>query len=397
MVLFDYDKASRLMEACGIDVLLPNSLLNAGYLADHWKHELVASFGAYLTGDDGVPYLFLVGLPRDQKVEPFVTCRTGGEENDMFYTGVWIEDKRRWGPALPNREKTAPFGPYDCVYHDPLEAAAAALRERSLDRGTIGLEVRFLGVEFYHRLESLLPEARLVDALPLLNELRMIKSDEEVRRMRVAAQATEQATEAAFASVEEGCTGRDLERVIGASHYRAGVRHEWCHTCIGPAGVHIDCPNDTPVRPGDVVRLDVGSSYRHYQSDISRVGVLGEPSVELLKAHGAMRKALEVVIETARPGVSAEHLYEVGNSVVEGEGFDNYLTIVGHGLGRDVHEMPFLQRGDVTLLEPGMTFTVELVTTLSDLGCIAVEDEIVIVPDGSEPLSTKGRELYIVG
>jgi Xaa-Pro aminopeptidase len=58
--------------------------------------------------------------------------------------------------------------------------------------------------------------------------------------------------------------------------------------------------------------------------------------------------------------------------------------------------MPFLQRGDLSLLEPGMTFTVELVTTLSDLGCIAVEDEIVIVPDGSEPLSTKGRELYIV-
>ena len=67
MVLFDYDKASRLMKECGIDVLLPNSLLNAGHLADHWKHELVASFGAYMTGDDGIPYLFLVGLPRGSK------------------------------------------------------------------------------------------------------------------------------------------------------------------------------------------------------------------------------------------------------------------------------------------------------------------------------------------
>jgi Xaa-Pro aminopeptidase len=396
MILFDYDKASRLMKDRDIDVLLPNSLLNAGYLADHWKHELVASFGAYMTGDDGLPYLFLVGLPQEQAIEPFVTCRTGGEEKDMAYTGVWIEDKRRWGPALPNREETAPFGSYDRVYRDPLEAAAEALRERSLAHATVGLELRYLGVESYLYLKSLLPEARFADALSLMNELRMIKTDEEVQRMRVAAQATEQATEFALATVEEGCTGLDLERAIGTGHYRAGVRHEWCHTNIGPSGAHIDCPNDTSVHPGDVIRLDVGSSYRHYQSDISRVGVFGEPSAELLTAHSAMRKALEAVINAAKPGVSGEHLYEVGNSVVDGEGCANYLTVVGHGLGRDVHEIPFLQRGESRLLEPGMTFSIELVTTLSDLGCIALEDEIVITPDGSEPLSTKGRELYII-
>lgn len=396
MILFDYDKASHVMEEHGIDILLPNSFLNAGYLADHWKHELVSSFGAYLTSDDGVPFLCLVGLPRDQKIEPFVTCRTGGEESDMFYTGVWIEDKRRWGPALSNREETSPFGLYDRVYGNPLEAAADALRDRGLDRGIIGLELRFLGVEPYHRLKSLLPETRFVDALPLLNELRMVKSEEEVRRMRIAAQATEQATEAAFATVEEGVTGLDLERVIGASHYQAGVRHEWVHTCIGPSGAQIICPNNTPVHQGEVVRLDVGASYRHYQSDISRVGVLGEPPAMLLKAHSAMRKALEAVVEAARPGVTAERLCDVGDAVVEGEGFENFLTIVGHGLGRDIHEMPLLQRGDLTVLEPGMTFAIELATILNDLGCIALEDEIVITPDGSEPLSTKGRELYII-
>jgi len=397
MILFDYDKASRRMQEQGIDVLLPNSLLNAGYLADHWKHELVSSVGAYMMGEEGAPYLSLVGLPRDQAIEPFVTCRTGGEENDMAYVEVWIEDKRLWGPSLANREETSPFGRYDRVYESPLEAAADALSERGLDRGTIGIEFDFLGAGPYRRLQSLLPEARFVDALPLLDGLRMVKSEEEVRRMRIAAAATERATEAAFAAVEEGITGLDLERIIGASHYQAGVRHEWLHTCIGPTKGQITIPNDTPLHRGEVVRFDVGCSYRHYQSDLSRVGVLGEPSAELLRVHGTMKEALEAVVEAARPGVTCEHLHHVGNPIVERGSLKNFCTIVGHGVGRSIHENPLLQQGDQTILEPGMTLAIELATIVIGLGCIALEDEIVITPGGNEQLSTKGRELYVIG
>jgi Xaa-Pro dipeptidase len=94
--------------------------------------------------------------------------------------------------------------------------------------------------------------------------------------------------------------------------------------------------------------------------------------------------------------VTAEHLYNVGNPIVESEGFRNYLTIVGHGLGRDIHEVPFLQRGDLTVLEPGMAFAIELAVVLHDLGVVALEDEIIITPDGNEQLSTKGRDLCII-
>ena len=86
-----------------------------------------------------------------------------------------------------------------------------------------------------------------------------------------------------------------------------------------------------------------------------------------------------------------------GNEVVEAEGFENYLTTVGHGVGRDIHELPFLKRGDPTVLEPGMTLAVEFVTMHKDLGCVAVEDNIVITAHGYEPFSTTGRELYVIG
>ena len=277
-----------------------------------------------------------------------------------------------------------------------LEAAAEALRERGLHRGTIGIEFGFLGVGVFEYLRSLLPEVTFVDGISLLEEMRMVKTEEEVQRMRIAARATEEATEAAFAAVEEGFDGFMMERIIGASHYEAGVRHEWIHTCIGPDRAQITCPNDTPLRRGEVLRFDVGASYRHYQSDLSRVGVLGEPSAELLRVHGAMRRALEAVVEAARPGVTCEYLFDIGNPIVEREGLDNFCSMVGHGVGRNVHEKPILQRPDPTILEPGMTFAIELATIVVGLGCIALEDEIVITPEGNEQLSTKGRELYVI-
>jgi Xaa-Pro dipeptidase len=396
MILFDYDRASYLMEAHGIDVLLPHTLLNAGYFADHWKHELTSSIGSYLLGDGGTPYSLLVGLPRDQRIEPFVTCRTGGEESDMFQHEVWIKDKRFWGPVLPNREASSPFAPYDKVYDNPIEAAADTLRDRGLDRATIGVEMRFLGVEPYSRLRGLLPDATFVDALPMLSELRMVKTAEEVRRMRFVAQATQDATEAMFAVVEEGTTGYDVERMLAVNHWKAGVRHQWIITCLGPTGTKIINPSDTPARRGEIVRVDAGADYKHYQSDISRVACLGEPTTELLNVHNAMRNVMQAVIETIKPGVVCEDVYAVGQRVFDSEGYDSFLTIMAHGLGRDLHELPLAKRGDKTVIEAGMVFCIEPVTIVDGLGVIAIEDEILVTPDGCESLSWKGRELYVV-
>lgn len=397
MKLFDAQKASDLMRSHGIDVMIANSLLNAGYLADHWKHEMVSSFGSYMTDDDGVPYQFFVGLPCDRKIDPFVTCRTGGEESDMAYTNVWIQDKRFWGPMNANRAAHSPFGLQGSVHKGPVEAVVRALHDRGLEIGTIGVEMHFLGAGLYEQLRLGLPDAKFMDGTMVLDQLRSVKSDEEVRRMRIVAKATEQAIESAFQSVNVGTTGLDLEKVIGASHYLSGVHHEWCHTCIGPQGALISCPNTIAVCHGQIVRLDVGASFNHYQCDISRVAVLGEPSRTLCSVHGAMRKGLEAVLEVVRPGKTVGHLFDVGNGVIEAEGFQNYLTTIGHGVGRDIHELPFLKKGDPTVLKEGMALAVEFVTMHKDLGCVAVEDNIVVTADGHEALSKTGRDLYVIG
>src|SRR5438105_11751467 len=113
------------------------------------------------------------------------------------------------------------------------------------------------------------------DVSGLFLELRMVKSAEEIRRLRRVTQATQGALAAAIRSLRPGTTGLDLERVLGAEHYRAGVRHEWCHTQMGPAGIDITAPSARAAKTGEVIRIDAGGNYLGYQSDLSPVIALG--------------------------------------------------------------------------------------------------------------------------
>jgi Xaa-Pro aminopeptidase len=194
MILFDYDKAAHLMERSGVDVLLPHTLLNAGYLADHWYHLVNTTVGPYTTFDVDETYQLFVGLPRDRKMAPFVTCRRGAEEGEMHVWDVWIEDKRRWGPNVLPRALNSPLGPPAVdLYPDPYQAVAAAVTERKLDAGVIGIEQQFLGVNAFDKLRRALPRAQFREVSALFLELRAVKSAEEIRWLRRVAQATQAA------------------------------------------------------------------------------------------------------------------------------------------------------------------------------------------------------------
>lgn len=397
MILFDYDKAIHLMECWDIDLLLPHTLLNAGYLADHWKHDLYTSIGSYTTFDKDEPYQLFVGLPRDRQIEPFITCRRASEEGDMYNWGMWIDDRRIWGLNELPRSVNSPLPPLAPVmYADPYEAVASAVRERGLREANIGVERRYLGVEGYEKLKRLLPDVQFRDASELLLELRVVKSEEEVRRMRIAAHATQQALRITLEKLQVGMTGLDLESVVGAEHYRAGVRHEWIHTQIGALGIDVVGPNPREIGIGDIVRIDTGCSYRHYRSDFGLMIAVGEPNKELLRIYGAMRTAMDAVLEALQPGVSAPKLFDIGNRIFEREHYESYLMYLGHGIGRNGHEEPVLAPDSTRILAENMTLAVELVTVRPDLGLIALEDIVVITPEGYEDLSTIGRELHVI-
>jgi Xaa-Pro aminopeptidase len=134
----------------------------------------------------------------------------------------------------------------------------------------------------------------------------------------------------------------------------------------------------------------LGAAYQGYCADISRTVLLGEPTPEQANALEFALAATAAVKETARPGIPARRLREVGNEVAAQFGLADRAWGTGHGLGCKLREEPLLDPTNELLLQPGMTIAIEPMC-VSDLGTFVVEDDILITEMGSEYLSTSPR------
>ena len=105
---------------------------------------------------------------------------------------------------------------------------------------------------------------------------------------------------------------------------------------------------------------------------------------------------MDAVLEGLRPGIPVAQLFAYGNAVMSEAHLGSFLTYLGHGLGRNVHEEPVLSPRSDRSLEPGMAMAIELITNQPEIGMIGIEDDVVITADGHEDLSTIGRELHVV-
>jgi Xaa-Pro aminopeptidase len=390
MRLFDYARASTLMDELGIDLVLVSSPENTGYLAD---------YNLYI--NDGHPFVLdgtelwtgrMVGLPKAKDKAPFIAA-ISFEETLMDHFDVWIRDRRYFGPQMfyqGHSEKR--------VYSESfVECVVEAIRERGLAESTIAVDMAFMAASYYVQLRQLLPRATFVDAEPLLWKLRVIKSPEEIRRIRKAAQATDTAVDVAYAACHEGMTELEFQRILKQTMVQEGTDYAWSSVAFGPKGALLVLATEERLRPGEVVRVDACARYQGYISDISRVRVFGEPSDEARRAHEAIYTANRMLAESARPGVRCCDLYHMVMDHLEKAGYESLSPQAGHGLGRDAHEPPMLAAWNEMVLEPNMVVVFEPTMRVVGVGSINVEDMVVITEDGNEPLTTSVRELVPCG
>jgi len=390
MKLFGYKRATNLMEKDGIDVILAHTCINTGYIADYYCHFIFQP--SFILDDGSMTYISFVGLPKEESKNPFHVAWTG-EEGDITASKPWIEDIRYYGRDLPilGREKQSPL---DCI--DPIDCVVNALKERGLEDKTIGLEMRYISVDIYNQLKVALPRATFKDAIPTILNLRMIKSPIEIERMKRAAEVTERAIKYAFDSVYPGMNELEFDRKLKKSLGEDGAGYKWAHVAFGPKGATSIFPTDNQVQPGQIIRVDHGGAYGKYVCDMSRVAVLGEPTTEVLKVYDACLQTYRAVEEETGPGVRASDLHRIATATMKQAGYQLFSFMVGHGIGRDVHEQPFLVPGVDTLLEPGMVLDIEIPMRVMGLGSINIEDEVLITENGKERINIWDQELNIL-
>jgi len=388
---FNVERASKLMHNAGINVILASTRQNIGYITGYWHHIGSGSADFMRYQVDGQPVTMFAAFPSEKDKEPFIVAST--ENEDIFPQKPWIKDVRVWGVPFIIQGKRV-----ERTAVSPVECVAEALKERGLDNAVIGVESEYLSMRLIEGLRKALPKAVFRDATPVLWQLRMVKSPEEVRRLRKAAEATEKAVQKAFDSVWEDMTELELLKIIKVALSEEDAVFEWAHVAFGAKGATVVMPTaETRLKRGDAVRLDVGGVYRYYLCDMSRVAVFGTPSGELVRAHAAVVKANKATAKAVKPGVKCSDLHSVAVNILKKEGYTPLLSIVGHGVGIDVHEPPFLSSGNSATVEPGMVIAIEIALRIMGVGSVNVEDEVLVTEDGNTPITTMRRDLQNLG
>lgn len=245
-----------------------------------------------------------------------------------------------------------------------------------------------------------MPHAEQVLAGPVLTELRMRKSADEVEYLREAAEAIDRVHARMGEWLRAGRTEEDVARDIASAIVEEG--HVTADFVIVAAGPNSSSPHHEPgnyvIADGDPVVVDIGGvTAAGYCSDSTRTYAVGEPPSEFAKAYDALLQAQVAACEHVRAGVAAESVDATARDILTEAGLGEYfIHRIGHGIGMEVHEEPYIVEGNKLPLEAGMAFSVEPGFYLVGKYGARIEDIVVATKDGVDRLNQRPRELAIL-
>jgi Xaa-Pro dipeptidase len=280
----------------------------------------------------------------------------------------------------------------------PTKLAATMLADRGLRTGRIGVE-EFAPFTFFDHLRQAAGGCEFASADPVTIGCRGVKSAHELELMRLACEATFDVFRAVFASLKEGMTQKDIAGLVEGGFSKMGLRGDALVLLGASAALPHGSIKPQALKEGDVVLIDGGCKIEGYSSDVTRTGVFGKPSEKVRRVYEIVRKAQDTTLDAARKGRLSGSVDDAARAVITGAGFGpdyKYFTHrVGHGIGLDGHEHPYLVRGSATALEPGMTFSNEPGIYIPGEFGLRCEDDMVITADGPAQLLTPGFQVSL--
>ncbi|MFC1557589.1 M24 family metallopeptidase [candidate division KSB1 bacterium] len=331
-----------------------------------------------------------------------------GSTNLLYFTNVnWGRSERTFGAVLnvkgdpvwicpafehERAQERIPEGQEIRIWDEhesPFALIAGILRDlgASGNRLALGPTVRSFVA---HGLRRDAPRLELVDGAVVTEGCRGIKTAKEIAYMDLANRITKLAYREGFRQLREGMSTGDVRAAISEAHRQMGVSGSG-----GPQfGPNSAFPHGSSVvrdlHDGDIVLVDGGCSVEGFRSDVTRTVVFGTPSDKQRKVWDIVKKAQAEAFNVIRPGVPCEQVDAAARKVVEDSGYGPGYTYfghrLGHGIGMEGHEYPYLVRGNKLLLQPGMTFSNEPGIYIYDEFGVRIEDCFAVTDDGVKNL-----------
>ena len=268
----------------------------------------------------------------------------------------------------------------------PIKLLSDVLQEKGMGAGRIGFEPAYLTTDYYLELLETMPEAKLESCEPMLQKVRMIKTDTEIDILCRAATSTERALMATYSTARPGEKERDLVARLGANILQSGAElPSFLFFTVGPnTGYAHPDPTDIELQPNDVLKADCGGWFSGYFSDIGRTVVVGKATDEQHSIYNRLAEVHRKTIATMAPGTPANEVFRQNKEFYKEADIEFNLPFAGHGLGLYIHEMPMLADYDGTPLAPNMVFAVETRVRWPGVEGFHIEDLVVIREDGPE-------------
>ncbi len=278
-------------------------------------------------------------------------------------------------------------------------AAIEIIRRDRLKR--IGFEATRMVYDAYQRLKQALPlAASLKPVGPVIEKLRMIKSAEEIARIRRSVLTNSEAFESTIRSIRPGVSEMAIAAELEFKMRRLGAEKAAFETIVA-TGARTALPHAQPsqqkVASNELLLIDMGSCQNGYMSDMTRMLFMGRPSRRVLSIYNAVLKAQSAAIDAVRAGVTAGEVDRRARQVLDSEGLGKqFVHSTGHGLGLEIHEPPRVGKKDPTRLEAGMVITIEPGAYVRDFGGVRIEDTVLVTKNGCEVLTPTSKELVLL-
>jgi Xaa-Pro dipeptidase len=323
----------------------------------------------------GQPFFVCPAFEEDRALEQIARGPFGGEHADVR---TWQEDE----------------SPYALV--------ARGLADRGMATAPVGIE-ETAKLVWTNGIAQAAPHAKIILGTPVTAGCRMVKDAHELELMQLANTATWTVYRAVHQALQPGMTQNRISELISLAYQRVGFPGEASvQTAEYTALPHGSIAPQT-IREGTIIMIDDGCTVEGYQSDITRTFVLGKASAKMNQVFDIVRRAQDAALEAARPGVPLESIDAAARDVIVkagyGPGFKYFSHRLGHGIGMDGHEWPYLVRNNMfgfarsLRAQPGMTFSNEPGIYIRGEFGVRLEDDMVITPDGARLFTPQSESL----
>ncbi|KGX91664.1 dipeptidase [Pontibacillus halophilus JSM 076056 = DSM 19796] len=336
----------------------------------------------YLTNFYNDPHERLMGLFVFRNAEPMMVVPSM-EQSQVLDTG--------WNHEI--------IGYKD--HENPWDSIRASLEQRELPKvDVVALEGDALS---FNRTMSLLDLFEGAGAVPVedqLNEMRVVKSEQEIAIMRRAAEMADYGVEVGVAALKEGVTEMEVLATIEYELKKKGIREMSFSTMVlfgEKSGQPHGNPGERALKHGDFVLFDLGVVLDGYTSDITRTVVYGEVSHEQRRLYQTVLEAQEASLRISQEGTRVGDLDQTARDIIDKAGYGELFPHrIGHGLGINVHEYPSMAHTNNARLKAGMTYTIEPGIYDERIGGVRIEDDVLVTKDGHETLTKYPKNLQVV-